>query len=324
MAGMKYLPCAVVLGIIIGACGWAGAADEQTVLSLTVIGGGIGDRDARTFGVPVTLNQVKGTMAWGCAGWTVVSDSYARRCGLKIERDEETEAIRDGNNRMAFLGAANAILTVGHVSVRHLVRVMRDDLMDTNAEGKPIDGTIGYEFAKEAQWEIIPDAEKPTITLRRPGTPLTTQPVAVLPMREDDERFWLNVKVRGQAVDVILMPQSSDIQAGPDLQKKWDLASGAKLDIKALAGEVRGVMLVGKDAVVLSPDVIETNVTMLLVGHQNDAPTPANHSGLGGSFLNRFRYCVDPARKEFAVLERYKSPAGPPSRPTTFKAGEKK
>ncbi len=97
-------------------------------------------------------------------------------------------------------------------------------------------GTIGYDIASEFQWELNPEAEKPTLTIRPLGTKLAAKPIATLPLADDGERIWLNVTIRNVPFDLVIMPQASDITAGPAIQRKWDLTQGKIENVPTLAG----------------------------------------------------------------------------------------
>jgi hypothetical protein len=112
--------------------------------------------------------------------------------------------------------------------------------------------------------------------------------------------LWLNIKIRNVAVDVCLIPQSTDLQAAPNLQKRWDLEhSGLKAETNSYLGNVRTVQLTGKSGVWLSPDIFETDVLTILLENNPNAS-----SGLGQSILNRFVYCVDAENKQFSIISK--------------------
>lgn len=269
------------------------ASFEPVTLPLTVMEGDLFNRDSRVFGVPVECAGVTATFTWGCAGETIVSEVFAKRSGLTVKPDADLAQYLDAGGRPLFLGSAVALITIAGQSLSGNVWVMRD--AQTNKEPT---GIIGYQVARQFQWEVNPRARQ--ITLRPPGTPLPRKPIASIPLRDENQNLWLNVKVRNVAVDVALIPQSTDFQAGPDLQKNWDLeGAGLKVETKSYLGNVRTVTLTGKSGVHLSGDVFETDVLTILLENNPNA-----RSGIGQSLLNRFVYCVDAEAKRFHVLER--------------------
>ena len=291
-----------VLGLVVAVCG--SAAAQETVVPLKVEIGGESGLDTRVFSAPVNVNGTDTHLLWGCGGWTIVTERFATKAGIRPQPDAQA-ARRLAGNDPVFLGSADTDVRLGDMRHRINIKVIKDKYAPMLL-GDNIDGIVGYELARKFQWQLNPDWDKPTLVLRQPRAKLPVSPVATLDVRDQHENVWLNIKVRGVAVDVVLMPQSTDMQAGPTLQRKWDIASGKEQpDIKTLAGAVRSVQLVGKDAVEFSPTIKETDVRVILVGNAND-PEDAGLavSGLGGSLLNRFSYCVDAQAGKMYLIAR--------------------
>ncbi|CAN5492761.1 hypothetical protein BH10PLA1_BH10PLA1_16500 [soil metagenome] len=284
------------------------AAD--TVIPLKLDSGGIADRDTRTFAVPVTINGKSYDFAWGCSGWTIVSESFAKQAGLKVLPDEGLASWVDATGQPLFAGTALADVGFADRKVRSPLRVLKDAYTD----GKTL-GTIGYDIAGQFQWELDPDADKPTLTIRPLGTRLPVAPLAVLPLTDDGERVYLNVTVRNVAFDLVIMPQASDISAGPSVQRKWDLTKGKIEDVPSPAGPVRTITLGPKEPVQLSKKIAETGVTIMLIGDpKSEQDLPASTNGIGASMLNRYVYIVDLKTKQCALLSRVKLPATQPAK----------
>lgn len=284
------------VGIIIVAVAlFAGVVrGEDVVLPLTVDSGEITDRDTRSFAVPLTINGVEAKFTWACGGWTIVSETLARECKLTIRPDADLESFVDSAGRPMFLGSSIATIELAGVKSEVDVVVMRDGVQPG------LVGVVGFDVAKKFQWEIDPSV--PSLTLRKPKTKIQRKPLATLPLTLDQMNLWLNVKIRGVAVDVMLLPQSTDVQIAPDLQKKWDmtLRSGREEPVpQSYIGDARSLQLRGDDGVWLAKNVFEKNVLVILM-----ADHPNAQSGLGQSLLNRFVYCVDPEKKEFTILRR--------------------
>jgi hypothetical protein len=105
---------------------------------------------------------------------------------------------------------------------------------------------------------------------------------------------------------VALMPASSVVQAGPSLQRKWDLTSGKEVKLEVTRfGKVRTVWLRGDDVVALTSFLHETNLPVALI---DDPKKPhfenLEENGLGQCVLNRYIYCVDPRRQQLRIMVR--------------------
>lgn len=274
------------------------AADPKPAFSpitipLTVIEGDLFNRDCRVFTIPVECSGVKTHFTWACGGETIVSETFAKQTRLAIKDDPELTPFIDAAGKPLFLGSSLAEISVGGRSAATKVWVMRDG--ETN---KQPTGIVGYQLARQFQWEI--DPRIPQLTLRPPKTPLAKKPLATIPLKDENQNLWMNIKIRNVAVDVCLIPQSTDLQAAPNLQKRWDLEhSGLKVETNSYLGNVRTVQLTGKSGVFLSPDVFETDVFAILLENNPNAS-----SGIGQSILNRFIYCVDPELKQFNILDK--------------------
>jgi len=279
----------------------------ETVIPLKLDSGGIADRDTRTFAVPVTINGKSYDFAWGCSGWTIVSESFAKQAGLKVVPDYSLESWVDAAGKPLFAGTVIVEVAFADRKTKAPLHVLKDAYTD----GKTL-GTIGYDLAGQFQWELNPDAEKPTLTLRQLGTKFPVAPLAVLPLVDDGERVWLNVTVRNVAFDLVVMPQASDITAGPTVQRKWDLTKGKIEDVPTPAGPVRTITLGPREPVQLNKKIGETGVTIMLIGDPKAVlEPPATTNGVGASLLNRFVYIVDLKTKQMVLLSRVKLPATP-------------
>ncbi len=286
------------------------ARGADTVIPLKIDAGEIKDRDTRTFAVPVTIGGKEYDFAWGCSGWTIVSESFARQARLKVQADESLAGWVDGAGKPLFTGLVEVEVTFGGKKSLIVVRVIKDAYTDPKTSG-----TIGYEIASLYQWELNPDADKPTLTLRPLGTKLAAKAIAILPLIDDGERVWLNVSVRNVAFDLVIMPQASDITAGPGVQRKWDLTQGKIEDVPTPAGPVRTITLGPKEPVVFSKHVAETGVTIVLIGDpKSKDDLPATTNGIGASVLNRYVYVVDCKTKQVSLMSKVKLPATQPAK----------
>lgn len=282
----------------------AHAAD--TVISLKLDSGGIADgRDTRTFAIPLNVNGRDHLFAWGCSGWTMVSETFARENGLKIDKPTDDMAgYIDAEGNSMFAGVTEATVSLGGQKFPVTMRVLKDAYASGN--------TVGYEIASRFQWELNPDVEKPTLTLRRLGSKIAGTPVAVLPITDDGERLWLNVNVRNWPFDLVIMPQASDIVAGPSIQKKWDLTKGKVENVPSPAGPVRTAHLREREPVQLAGKETVKSVTIILVGDpESGQDLPANTNAVGASILNRYVYVVDAKAKQMTLLSR----RGPTTQP---------
>jgi hypothetical protein len=266
---------------------------EPVTIPLKAADGDLHSRDSRVFAVPVECAGVKAHFVWGCGGEMIVSEAFAKQARLAVKDDPELAPFVDPQGKPLFLGSAHAEISLGGRSVTSKTWVMRD-----GRTNKHPTGILGYDVARQFQWEI--DPRKPSLTLRPPGTPLAKPPLATLHLKLDQQNFWVNVKIRNVNADVCLIPQSTDFQAAPDLQKRWDLAhSGLKVETNTYLGDVRTVTLNGKSGVHLAPDVYETDVLAILL-----EDNPNARSGIGQSLLNRHVYCVDPETQQMHLIEK--------------------
>lgn len=302
---MRPLTSLLVVVAALGSATWpSAAARADEVIPLKVEAGGMRPgRDARVFSVPVVVNGVEARFQWGCGGWTTVSESFARKAGLEVVNDAETADVIDGEGKPLFLGKTRAdIVFGGRRTFCRNVKVQRD--ADYN---KGFIGVLGFDVASQFQWELDPDPEKPTLTLRPPGSKVEGPVVATLPMKEDRDNLWITIKARNTEVEVLLIPQSTDTQAAPDLQKAWDIATGEEAD-KGVFGAQRVRTLGGaRDYIEFTPEVREPGITVVLIGDKdNPDATPDARSGLGASLLNRYTYRVDPKLLQFTLVRKSK------------------
>ncbi len=272
-------------------------------------------RDSRVFAVTLDIarDDHTGTLAaqftWACGGETIISLELAERLRAPIKANRDLEGYVDGDGRRLFAGEADVIVHFGDQRHRITAWVMNPPF----APG--LTGVFGHEIPRKYQWEINPDPQRPTLTLRPPGAIApagSPRPLAVLPLKDHDANLWINITVRNVAVDVRLIPQSTDFQAAPDLQKKWDMArSGEKTEVtrNSYLGGARVLRLIGKDGIHLGGGVYETDLFALLLDDN-----PAATSGIGQSLLNRFIYRVDAERGKFTLVSRVPEPS-PASQP---------
>jgi hypothetical protein len=275
------------------------AIAADTVIPLKLDSGGVQDgRDTRTFSIPILINGKEHHFAWGCSGWTMVSETFAKENSLKIGKPtDDVVGFVDAEGKPMFAGVADASVTLAGQKIPVSMKVLKDAYASGN--------TIGYDIAGKFQWELNPAGEKPTLTLRPPGSKIAGTPVAVLPITDDGERLWLNVNVRNWPFDLVIMPQASDIVAGPSIQKKWDLTKGKVEDVPSAAGPVRTATLREREPVQLAGKETVKNVTIVLVGDpESGQDLPANTNAVGASILNRFVYVVDPKTKQMTLLSR--------------------
>ena len=290
------------------------AAAQETVIALKVaFGQVVKDRDLRVFAMPAKVDETETQLVWGCNAFTEITQSLASKCGLDVKPDRETEQYLDGTGQPLYIGRTRADITIGgrRVTVGN-IKVRRDSQFT-----KGIDGEIGYEIVALFQWELNPDPEKPTLTLRPTGAKPAGGAVATIPMKDEGDNLWLTVKARNADVAVALAPQVSDIQAAPDLQKAWDIASGQEEKHKGLLGTQRIRKLTGaRDYVEFTPQVREGDLVVILIGDKdNPDAAPGARSGLGASLLNRFVYRVDVRAKEFTIVKRLGPPTGKMAQP---------
>lgn len=283
---------------------------RPTVIELKIESGGVRQgRDSRIFAVPVKVNGLAAQFTWGCGGWTTVPESFAKKAGMTVGADKELDDYVDGEGKPLFLGSCRAEVEFAGRKGFYDVKVMREGVWNQRTQG-----VIGFDIASTYQWEIDPG--KPSLTLRAPGAKVEGNSLAVLPLKIDFENIWLTVKARNKAVDVLLMPQATDVQAAPDLQAAWDIPSGRDAGGQSVAGRQTIRLLKGpEDALELAPDIKEQDLLIILIGDK-DKPelTPSANSGLGQSLLNRFVYRVDPRAQEFTIVERAKVAESKPPR----------
>ena len=210
-----------------------------------------------------------------------------------------------------FVGWADGTVTFG--GTKHEVRllVVRDEHCTPGEER----GSIGGDVLKAHQWEVDPVAR--TMTLRKLGANPRVKPLARLKMRVDKDAFVIGVKIRNVAEDVQLMLGSSYVQAGPALQRKWDLLSGKKAEVELRSiGDIRVLTLKGDDNLQLSGGIVVTDIDVALMGDarkEKNSELAETASCVGQGVLNRFVYSVDAKRKEMLILERVKTPEDPES-----------
>ncbi len=269
------------------------AAFAPIVIPLTVGEGDLFNRDCRVFTIPVECSGIKTHFTWACGGETIVSETFATQTRLATKDEPELAPFIDAAGKPLFVGSAIAEISIGGRSTATKVWVMRDG--ETN---KQPTGIVGYQLARQFQWEL--DPRVPQLTLRPPKSPLSKKPLATIRLKDENQNLLINIKIRNIAVDVCLIPQSTDLQAAPNLQKRWDLEhSGLKVETNSYLGNVRTVQLTGKSGVWLSPEIFETDVLAILLENNPNAS-----SGIGQSLLNRFVYTVDAENKQFSILSK--------------------
>jgi len=276
----------------------------EQVLHLRILDGD--DRDAtRVFGVPVTCNDEPADFVMACNGPTRISENFARQCHADVTADEQLNRQTDAQGKPIFTGIANVRLRLGERESQVTATVVKDAYCQKTEK----QGVLGYDVVKNDQWEVDPSAA--TLTLRPPGEPPKARPLAILPLKEHDGAYFVRVKARNVVAEVALVPASSFIQAGPDLQRAWDLNSGKRLDVDVKTfGDVRVLRLSGRDVIELTPDLRETDLPVALIGKDDRGPRPNSaSSGLGQCLLNRFVYCVEPRRQQLRLLRRAPQPA---------------
>ena len=268
----------------------------DTVLKMGVESGRENDhgRDTRVFTVPIACGDAKTNFTWGCGGQTILSAGFADKARVEIHPNEDLKLIVDGEGKPLFLGDATVEIILGGKPYPTTAWIMRDGQFNKN-----VPGVIGYEIAKKFQWEV--DPRVPQITLRALGTAPKKKVLATLSLKDDQDNFWVHVKVRGAEDDVTIMPQTPDFQVSPEMQKTWDVMRGDKQpdDVKTYLGNLRVLSLRGKDGITLNGDIFETNFVAYLL------PEGLNsRSAIGQSLLNRFVYSVDASKKEMVLIER--------------------
>jgi hypothetical protein len=272
------------------------SASGEIVLKMGVESGKIDNhgRDNRIFTIPITAGDAKTNFTWGCGGQTIISAGFAQKARIEIHPNEDLKAIVDGNGKPLFLGDASVEIFIGGKSHPITAWIMRDGTFNKN-----VPGVIGYDIARQYQWEV--DPRVPQLTLRALGTAAKENSLATLPLKDEQDNLWIHVKVRNAEEDVSIMPQTPDFQAAMSLQKAWDVDRGGQQpdDVKAPLGNVRVITMHGQDGIWLNDKIFETNFLAYLL---DDSPNA--RSAVGQSLLNRFVYCVDISRKEFTLIER--------------------
>ena len=300
-----------VLAIAVAMVAGAVKPREQ-VLPLTVIEDETGD-PGRVFLVPLTCNGVEANLELGGFGDTRISESFARKCNARVYPDAELDQTRDPEGRPIYTGTAMVRIDLAGHEQEVRAEVMRDECCQKPEK----EGMLGFDVLRNWQWEV--DPRVPTLTLRAPGTPPAKRPLALLPLKVTTSGYYLRIRIRNVSEDVSLMPSSSFVQAGPALQRKWDLSSGKeiKLEVKRF-GPVRTVWLRGDDVVELTPMLRETD---LLVALMDDPKKPhfknMEENGLGQCVLNRYIYCVEPRRRQLRIMARV-----PQQKPTSAPASD--
>ena len=286
------------------------ALRHDQVIPLTIAEGTTQDM-GRVFTVPIECNGQQGHFVLGCFGPSRISKSFAGQCGAEVFTDDSLDKYRDADGKWIFAGSARVTIKFGGKERELVLSVMKDEYCQKPEK----EGMIGNELIAPFQWEVDPTV--PSLTLRPPATLPAGKPLAILSMRITHEGYFINVRVRNVTQEVALMPSSSFLQAGPELQRKWDFNSGKKLDLEVNRfGNVREFQLRGDDAVELRADLRETNLPVALVGDvKHPAPLSMLNSGLGACVLNRFVYCIEPRRQQLRLMRRVADEQGRPLMP---------
>jgi hypothetical protein len=306
------LDCLGICILAIAASVAAAVKPHEQVLSLSVVEDEIGD-PGRVFLMPVTCNGVEAQFELGCFGDTRISESFAKQCDAHVYPDAELDQTRDPEGRPIFSGTAMMRIALGGQEQEVRAQVMRDECCQKPEK----QGTLGFDVLKTWQWEVDPTV--PKLTLRAPGTPPAKRPLALLPLKVTPLGYYLRVRIRNVSEDVSLMPASSFVQAGPALQRKWDLSSGKeiKMEVKRF-GTVRTVWLHGDDIVELTPMLRETDLPVALM---DDPKKPHfknfEENGLGQFVLNRYVYCVEPKRQQLRIMQRVPQQGPATTRPAS-------
>jgi len=279
--------------------------DQAVTLPMSVLAE---DASAKVFGVPVECNGVTDQFAWKTIGATQISESFARRCKIKVVPFGQDPPLAP-EVRQFCAGTAVADVKFAGQSFHIKALVLRDELCQ-DAERN---GCLGFDVASAFQWTWNPAV--PAITLRPPGSKPATQPVATAPMRVYGECFWLTVTIRNEPVEVRILPMASCVQADQELQHKWDMSSTRPVEVRHdRFGSVRYIELHGKDTVAIGKDLAETDLIVLLAGNARNANAgPKTSGGLGLNFLNRFVFTVDPQTHQFMVFSRVSPSATRPA-----------
>ena len=297
---------------IAGAMAAGAVKPPEHVLPLTVVEDEAGD-PGRVFLMPLTCNGIEANFELGAFGDTRISESFAKKCDARVYPDAELDQTRDPDGRPIYTGTAMVRIDLAGQEQEVRAQVMRDECCQKPEK----EGMLGYDVMRNWQWEVDPRA--PKLTLRPPGAPPARRPLALLPLKVTPLGYYLRVRIRNVSEDVSLMPASSFVQAGPALQRKWDMTSGKqiKLDVKRF-GAVRTVWLRGDDVVELTPMLRETDLPVALMDDPKKPHfTNMEENGLGQCVLNRYVYCVDPRRQQLRIMERV-----PQAKPTSAPASD--
>ena len=282
--------------------------EKPIVLKLGIESGKQDDhgRDSRIFTVPVSVGDASTNFTWGCGGQTIISAWFAKTARIEIRPNEELNSFVDGDGKRLFVGDSSVEIKIGNTSHSVVAWIMRDGQFNKN-----VPGIIGYQVARQFQWEI--DPRVPQITLRNPGTKRTGKSLATVPLKEDQENFLIHVKVRNAEEDVVIMPQTPDFQVAPALQKSWDMDRGGGAppeDIKTYLGTVRMINMKGNDGVRIAENIFESNFPAYLL-----SDNPNARSAIGQSILNRYVYVVDPGTMEMTFIEKAGNATTAPAKP---------
>ena len=252
-------------------------------------------RDSRIFTVPVSVGDANTNFTWGCGGQTIISAWFAKSARIEIRPNEDLNQFVDGDGKRLFVGDSSVEIKIGSTSFQLIALIMRDGQFNKN-----VPGIVGYQIARQFQWEV--DPRIPQITLRNIGTKHVGKSLATVPLKDDQENFSVHVKVRNAEDDVVLMPQTPDFQVAPALQKNWDMDRGGGAppeDIKTYLGTVRMINMKGQDGVHIGENIFESNFPAYLLGDNPNA-----RSAIGSSILNRYVYVVDPGTLQMTFIER--------------------
>ncbi|HXE56162.1 MAG TPA: hypothetical protein VN541_24260 [Tepidisphaeraceae bacterium] len=298
-------PHAIVLGRI-----------AEQVIPLSIVEGDPTD-PGRVFAVPIECNGVKTEFGLGCSGTTRISEGLAEQIHASVvppDRDLKRHRAPDG--KPIFAGTAVISIRFGGLEGAVPVSVMKDEYCQKSER----QGLLGYDVMKAFQFEVDPTA--PSLTLRPLGTPPASKPLAILPLLRSTAAAYVKVRIRNVTADVQLMPASSYVQAGPMLQREWDLGSGKKIEPHDMEinrfGNIRVLRLYGDDVVELGNKLRETDLPVALLGDaKNPSATTMESSGIGQCLLNRFVWCVDPRRGQLRLMSRVQAPPPKPAVVTT-------
>lgn len=272
----------------------------KTVLPLSLCDGDKPDDPLRALMVPVECGGKAGSFELGGYGRTRISETFAVSIGADAQPDEFTRTQLDPQGKPIYLGGARVVLKLGELEQEVDALVVTDD----HCQKPEKQGVIGADALRAFQWEVDPGAA--TLTLRPPGTPPGHKPLAILDTRHTQAGWYVRVRVRNASEEIAVSPGSSFVQAGPKLQKAWDLNSGKPLDLEVKQfGNVRVVWFRGEDTVELTKSLKETNLPVALMGDPRhpELKVPTD-SGLGQCVLNRYVYCIDPKREQFRIMSR--------------------